>query len=275
MIGKRIRLSKIINPISNRTCIVPMDHGITMGPIKGLTDTVDTLASIVKGGVDAVIVHKGLFMQLIDYPELMRECNFIMHLSASTSMSGNSNHKRLISSVERAIKMGAIGVSIHINLGCEDEGQMIYDMGIISDACLEWGMPLLAMMYVRGDKLDPLNVKNIAHAAKIAEELGADIVKVDCPICPFDMKQIVEAVKIPVIIAGGVKMTMEALIVRVGDALEAGAGGVSIGRNIFQENDPGAAVDIINNIVHGNLSSKEALAKLTPVLLKNNEKAIV
>jgi len=242
-----------------------MDHGITMGPIKGLTDTIDTLAAAVKGGADAVIIHKGLFMQLIDYPELIRECNFIMHLSASTCLSENSNKKRIISSVEQAIKMGAQGVSVHINLGGEDEDKMIFDMGVVSDACLEWGMPLIAMMYVRGKNLDSMNVKNIAHAAKIAEELGADIVKLDCPICPFDMKQVIGSVNIPVIIAGGAKMPIDSLIVRVGEAIEAGADGVSIGRNIFQENNVESAVKIISNIVHGKLSYKEALTMINPV----------
>ena len=263
MIGKRMRLSKIINVSTNRTFIVPMDHGVTMGPIDGLTNTIHSAKMIIEGGADAIILHKGALMELSNYPELLKKCNFILHLSASTNMSKNSNQKHIVSSVEMALKMGAMGVSAHVNLGTDNDGDMISDLGRLSDACLDWGMPLIAMMYVRGENLDSMDMKNIAHAAKVAEELGADIVKVNAPHCPSDIEGIVHSVGIPVVVSGGPKTSDSEILAHVDAVLKAGASGVSIGRNIFQSARPRKLASIIYNMVHNNMSYKDAMLSMS------------
>ncbi len=262
MIGKKIRLSNIINPETNRTCIIPMDHAVTLGAIAGLDNNLDTIKSVARGGADAIVLHKGVFKLIADLPEASSKCSFLYHISASTCLSRDSNNKRLVSTVEQAVKAGAAGVSIHVNLGSETESDMLIDFGAVSDACMDWGMPLLVMIYVRGNNLDSFSVQNIAHAAKLAEELGADIIKVNSPASPKDISTVVNCVKTPVVIAGGAKTSIVELINHVNEVLEAGASGVSIGRNIFQTQHVEETTRILSDLIHNRLSYTDAVLKV-------------
>ena len=175
-LGKSVRMERIMDRGTGRAVIVPMDHGISMGPITGLSDLRSTTEKISQGGATAVVLHKGAVP--FGHRSYGRDIGLIVHLSASTSLSPYPNHKVLVCTVEEAIKTGADAVSIHINLGAEDEPAMLADAGLVSRKCQEWGMPLMIMSYPRGkdvkNAFDPELVKICARAAS---ELGADIVK--------------------------------------------------------------------------------------------------
>jgi fructose-bisphosphate aldolase/2-amino-3,7-dideoxy-D-threo-hept-6-ulosonate synthase len=163
--------------------------------------------------------------------------------------------------VERALKMGADGCSIHINIGADEEPEMLQDAYKVIESCREWGMPLLAMMYPRGKKIknehDP-EVVNIAVRA--GAELGADIVKTNYTGDIDTFREIVKGVHIPVIIAGGPKMdTNKELLEMVYDSVQAGGAGVAFGRNIFQSKDPTKLTAAIAKIVHDNHAVDEVL----------------
>jgi len=164
----------------------------------------------------------------------------IIHLSASTSLGPDPNHKVLVTEVEDAIRIGADAVSIHINVGAEDEAEMLRDLGRVARTCDLWGMPLVAMMYPRGPRVKSEHgVEYVKLAARIGAELGADIVKTNYTGSPDTFKEIVKGCNVPVVIAGGPKMDTEAdLLQMVYDAIGAGATGVAIGRNIFQAENP-------------------------------------
>ena len=115
MIGKKIRLERIINRDSGRTVIVPMDHGVTVGPIEGLEDMKATVSKIVEGGANAILMHKGIVR--VGHRGTGKDVGLIIHLSANTSLSPDPLAKELVCSVEEAIKLGADAVSVHINLG--------------------------------------------------------------------------------------------------------------------------------------------------------------
>jgi predicted phospho-2-dehydro-3-deoxyheptonate aldolase len=262
MIGKNIRLSQIINPETNRTCIIPMDHAVTLGPIDGLDNNLETIKAVSRGGADAIVLHKGVFKLISSCPEVTNKTSLLYHISASTSLSLDSNNKRLVSTVEQAVKIGAMGVSIHVNLGSITESDMLRDFGLVSDACINWGMPLLVMIYVRGNNLDSFSTQNIAHAAKVAEELGADIIKVNSPMCPRDISKVVQGVNTPVVVAGGAKTSIVELLTHLNEVLEAGASGVSMGRNIFQTQNVEATTRIISDLIHNRLSYTDAVYKV-------------
>jgi fructose-bisphosphate aldolase/2-amino-3,7-dideoxy-D-threo-hept-6-ulosonate synthase len=259
MIGKKIRLERIINRDTGCTVIVPMDHGVTVGPIHGLIDMGKAVDQVAEGGANAVIGHLGL--PLHGHRGYGKDVGLILHLSGSTSMNADPNQKVLISTVERSIKMGADAVSIHVNLGAETEAYMLKDLGEVSLACMEWGMPLLAMMYCRGKKIkNEYDVKVVKHAARVASELGCDIVKLNYTGSADTFREVVEGCSIPVVIAGGERMeTDQEVLQMVRGMKDAGGCGVSIGRNVFQAKDPTAMVAAISAIVHGNLSVKEAM----------------
>lgn len=237
MSGKNIRINQLFKH-SQRIFILPLDHGITIGPVEGLTN-LPALVKSVKDNVDAVVVHKGMVNQVAESVG-SGNCGLIVHLSASTSLSPDPNKKELVTSVDQAIKLGASAISVHINLGSSSEADMLKDLGRTAELCEFWGMPLLAMMYVRdGTKESEYNPVKIKQAARVAEELGADIVKVNYTGNIDSFSEVTDSVKIPVIIAGGPKMSSdEDLLNMISDSVKAGAKGVAIGRNVFQHKNP-------------------------------------
>jgi predicted phospho-2-dehydro-3-deoxyheptonate aldolase len=261
MYGKTLRLARLISG-KGKTCMVPIDHGTTIGPVDGLKDYISIAGRIISGGADAIILHKGLLREVVRRPELTKG-KYIMHLSASTILGLNPDYKVLVGSVEEAVKLGVDGVSVHINLGIDGEIEMLKDLGRVARDCFDWGMPLLAMMYCLKN---PSGDYDIAHAARLAEELGADMVKVNYPGSISQMENVLSGVRIPVIIAGGDKTDrIGDLLSMINDALMAGAAGVAIGRNIFQHNNPEFITRLIRKLVHGESDFQECLAELEEI----------
>ena len=262
MIGKKIRLERIIDRNSGKTVIVPMDHGVTVGPIAGLEDMRATVSKVVSGGANAILMHKG--MVLAGHRGAGRDVGLIIHLSGGTSISPDPNAKELVCSVEEAIKLGADAVSIHINLGAETDKEMLAQLGFVSEQCMEWQMPLVAMMYTRGPKIkNEYDVKNVKLAARVGAELGADIVKVPYTGSVKSFTEVVNGCPVPVVIAGGPKMESDRDIFEMVDgALKAGARGLSIGRNAFQHKNPEKIVGALCKMVHEGASVKDAIEML-------------
>lgn len=259
MIGKKIRLERIINRHTGRTVIAPMDHGVSNGPMKGIIDIDKTVESISQGGADAILMHKGIVEQ--GHRGYGKDIGLIVHLSASTSLAPNPNNKVIVTSVEKAIQLGADAVSVHVNLGSETESEMLQELGEISETCSYWGIPLLAMMYPRGQKVENENdVELVKHAARVGSELGVDIVKTNYTGDPDSFKEVVEGALVPVVIAGGPKVdTDEELLQMVKDSIEVGGAGVAFGRNLFQAENPGKITKAISEVVHNDLEVNEAL----------------
>ena len=236
---KQELLSKIVDQEKNRTVILPMDHGISDGPIPGLIDIAETIAKVKQGGVDAIIIHKGIYKK---YKEVIGDLSAIIHLSASTSM-GVVLRKVLVATPEEAKELGAQGVSIHVNLGNKYEPEMLKDLGMVSRECEKLGLPLLAMMYPRDEKngevISYTDTDRVKHAARVAFELGADIIKLPYTGSPESFKEVCDGVAIPIVIAGGAKGSEEEMLQSIRNCVSVGAAGVSVGRNAFQaENVP-------------------------------------
>lgn len=262
MIGKEIRLERIINRNTHRTVIVPMDHGVTVGPIPGLIDMRQAVSKMVSGGANAVLMHKGV--PRFCHRGEGKDVGLIIHLSGGTAMSPDPNAKELVCTVEEALKIGADAVSIHLNLGAETDRQMMRQLGMIGERCNEWQMPLIAMMYTRGPAIsNEFDVKNVKHAARVAAELGADIVKVSYTGSAESFAEVIQGCHLPIVIAGGEKTeTDEEILTMVYDSLKAGAAGVSIGRNVFQHEKPVRMVEALSKMVHENMPVKGALTML-------------
>ncbi len=208
MLGKRRRMSRIMK--NGRTIILPMDHGITK-PEKGV-ESVDRVVEEVQEYIDAVVVHKGVAKRSAVLADM--DAALIIHLSASTSLAPDPNDKRIVTSVEKAVALGADAVSIHINVGSKTEADQIEKAGIISEMCDDYGIPLLAMMYPRGSV--DITTETVRHAARIGYELGADILKV-----PYVQKfeEVAGVCDIPVVVAGGSKGSEYEFLRKVDDAV--------------------------------------------------------
>lgn len=250
MIGKKIRMERIFDRWSGHTVIVPMDHGVTLGPVAGLTDIRQTIDAVAEGGANAIVIHKGLVEP--GHRGRGKDVGLIVHLSVSTCIAPDPNCKVMTTTVEEAIRLGADAVSVHVNLGAEDEKSMLQDFGRIARIAGDWGIPLLAMVYTRGSKVkNEYDVNVIKHAARVGAELGADIVKVPYSGSSESFREVVQGCFVPVVIAGGEKMDTDEDVLRmVNGAMAAGAAGVSIGRNVFQHQNPTKMVQAIAGIVH-------------------------
>lgn len=252
--GKRKRLHRIMP--DGKTVIVPMDHGVTNGPIKGLVNMQTIVNKLLEGGADAMIIHKGI-ANAVD----TGKAGLIVHLSGSNQFSPDPNRKVRVCSVEEALRIGADAVSVHINVGSNNESEMLQKLGAVADECDEYGIPLLAMMYPRGAKIssehDP---EAVSLAARLGAELGADIIKTNYTGDIETFRKVTAGCPVPVIIAGGPKAKTDADVLRmVCDAMAAGGVGVSIGRNVFQNDDPAAMTRALSAIVHRGVGADEAL----------------
>jgi len=261
-IGKSIRMERIVDRKSGRSVVVPMDHGVTQGPIFGLTDMKGAVNAVAEGGANAVLVHKGIV--IAGHRGYGKDIGLIIHLSASTSLGPDPLNKVIVATVEEAIRLGADAVSMHVNVGAANEPEMLEALGLTTMVCDEWGMPLLAMMYPRGKKVksehDP---EVVMHAARVGAELGADLIKTNYTGDPDSFKEVIQSCPVPVIIAGGPKANTDAEVLEmVEGAISVGASGVSIGRNVFQHKNPTVMTRAISKVVHEGVSAKEAMEML-------------
>jgi predicted phospho-2-dehydro-3-deoxyheptonate aldolase len=252
-------MEKIFDRRTRKTVMVPMDHGITLGPVKGLVNVRDIMRCAIDGGANALIMHKGIVKDC--YINCPKTSGLIIHLSASTSLSVDPDHKVLITTPEEALKLGADAVSVHVNIGSEHEYQMLLDTGLVSKQCEELGLPLLAMMYPRGKNIhNQYDADLIAHVCRVGAEMGADVVKTNYTGDPDSFKRVVRGCPVPVLAAGGLRTSTDLeLLENIAGAMEAGAGGVAIGRNVFMHENPSAMVRKICSVVHDNLSPDEAI----------------
>lgn len=261
-IGKEIRMERITNRETGRTIIVPMDHGITMGPIDGLRDMTGAVNKVAEGGANAVLVHKGIVRS--GHRGYGQDIGLIIHLSASTVLGPDPNKKVSVTSVEEAVSLGADAVSVHVNVGAENESEQLREMGRISEDCAAWGMPLIAMMYPRGKKVeDQHDVEAVAHAARVGAELGADIIKTNFTGTSSSFREVTDGCPVPVVIAGGPKADTDMDILEmVSKSIRVGGAGVSIGRNVFQHENPTAMIRALSRIINEGASAKEAAEEL-------------
>ena len=245
--GKQKRMKNILS--DGKAILVAMDHGLSDGPSTGLINIENTIADVASGGASGVILHKGIIKSLKRVPET----GLILHASAGTSIQLDPNDKRLVASVKEAIKLGVDGFSLHINIGgAPHEPDMIQKLGLIAEECDNWEIPLIAMMYPRGKNITKNSefAKMVSLVSRVGAELGADIIKTNYTGDIDSFSKVVEGCPVPVVIAGGPKIdSNRQLLQMVSDCLEAGAIGVTLGRNIFSHTNPYLITKAIAGIV--------------------------
>jgi len=264
MLGKEIRLDRIWDRKTKKSVIIPMDHGISEGPMPGIIDLGDSINKVARGGANAVIGHMGMAMRA--HRDEGRDIGLMLHLSASTRVNPtDTNQKVLVNSVETALKMGADGVSVHVNVGSRHEASQLADLGMVSQKCLEWGVPLLGMMYPRGEGLtaDEKSEDMVSLAARIGGEMGCDIVKTYYTGDPDSFAKVTEGAMVPVMIAGGSKGSDRDTLEMVWGAMKGGGSGVSMGRNAFQHENPEKLVAAVVALVHEGATLDQAMSVLT------------
>ncbi|MEF8840021.1 MAG: 2-amino-3,7-dideoxy-D-threo-hept-6-ulosonate synthase [Haloarculaceae archaeon] len=252
--GTAARLERI--GTGGKYVIIPMDHGITMGAVKGLKDIDATIDAVTRGGADAVLTQKGIAARV--HPN-KNGAGYVVHVNASTTIGPDENDKRVTCTVEEAVRAGADAVSFHINVGSDHEPGQIEDLAALTDDASRLGIPVLAMAYARGPGVDGSDPEALGHAVRLAEELGADLVKTGYSGDADSFEHVVESTRLPVVIAGGSKGTNRETVEAVRGVMDAGGAGVSMGRSVFQHDDPEAIARAVSGVVHEDLSAEEAL----------------
>ncbi|MFT4945284.1 MAG: fructose-bisphosphate aldolase/2-amino-3,7-dideoxy-D-threo-hept-6-ulosonate synthase [Halovenus sp.] len=256
--GLDARLSRI--GTDGRHLTVPMDHGLTLGPVEGLVDIESTVDAVTRAGADAVLTQRGVASRV--HPN-KNGAGYIVHLNGSTDIGPDERDKRPTGSVTDAIRAGADAVSVHINVGSSYEPDQLSFLNEVTTGAAEYGLPVLAMTYARGpsvsDRSDPEGfAADLAHAVRLGEELGADLVKTSYSGDPETFERVVAATRLPVLIAGGSKGTDSETLSMVRGALDAGAAGVSMGRSVFQHETPGDITAAVAALVHDDVGVGEA-----------------
>ncbi len=253
--GLSARLDRIST--NDRYLIVPMDHGITMGAVDGLVDIESTIDGVTRGGADAVLTQRGIAKRV--HPN-KNGAGYIVHVNGSTTIGPDENDKRVTATAQDAVRAGADAVSFHINVGSDHEPNQIEDLAELTADAERLGLPVLAMAYARGPGVDETDPEALGHAVRLAEELGADVVKTGYSGDGDSFTRVTESTGLPVVIAGGSKGTDRDTVEMVRGAMDGGAAGVSMGRSIFQHEDPEGISRAVSAIVHDDTDVDEALA---------------
>jgi 2-amino-4,5-dihydroxy-6-oxo-7-(phosphonooxy)heptanoate synthase len=246
--GRSLRRARLLKGGNAPLFFVPLDHTVTDGPFADARRYDALLGALADNGADAIIVHKGRLGLLPEW--VYARLSIVVHISASTKYASDTSFKYQVGNAEDCLRRGADAVSVHVNLGSPTEDQQIRMMAEVADSCDRVGLPLLAMLYPRGPgiKNHPPS-QTLQHAASLAVDLGADIVKLPLSGSLQEMTDVVDSCSIPVLSAGGSQVSDNEFGIFVANVMKSGARGLAAGRNIFMAADPGKKVREVRQLL--------------------------
>lgn len=272
--GKTIRLGRILNPATRRAAVIAFDHGVHLGLLPGIMSPGQTLETLAEAGADAFLVGPGTARAFASVftgrgaPALILRVDWTNRWRSMDLLGSEEGRGRMIASVEDAARLGADAVLTYMFIGYEDpdaEARQVEDVAHMAAACEQLGIGCIIEPMARGKRADHdiYRAEFIAMGARMACELGADLLKTDYSGSADTFKQVTEAAFRPILIAGGPKTeTLREALEMVRGALDAGASGMFIGRNVFQAPDPARMMGIMRRIIHDDLPVDSALAEL-------------
>ena len=266
--GKERRLARLFPHPDHRTLILPIDDGLIAGPHGALADLSRFFRDILPCPPDGILLFPGI---LVRCHSLVPSLAAIVNLTASTQYTCHTQ-KILCTDVATAVASGADLVAVHVNVTSRYEPDMLQILGAAIRRADNLGVPVLAIMYPRGETNGRANDYSelrhsapdrytdlVVHAARIAMELGADVIKTQYTGSPETFQRVVQAVSpVPVVTAGGPLASERHVLTAARDAIAAGAHGVSFGRNVFQHPDPSRILRLLHAVVHGDPMSDSA-----------------
>lgn len=266
--GKILRMSRIIDPEKGKTFIVPLDDGLLDGPFGGLHNMDRLMQDIIRAKPNAILG----FRYIYNYVDLLKKVNIgiIENLTASSSL-GDYNDKRIIASVKDAVKRGADAVAVHVNIGSKHEPRMLENLGRIVSEAEELGIPVLALMYPRGENINEEDnerySKAVAHAVRIGAEFGVEIIKTQFTGNVESFKFVIESSKkVTIVIAGGPRVPDREILNNIHMAIRAGAIGAVVGRNTFNNENPYKFIQAAKYVIFDKLTPDEALRKVNKII---------
>ena len=252
--GMNNRISRMIKPSTGRSVMLACDHGYFMGPTHKLENPRRTIAPLALYA-DALSVTRGILRTSVD-PKW--DVPILLRVSGGASiLKEDLSDEEITTSMKEALRLNVSAVALSIFVGTDHEKQSLINLAKLVDEGEELGMPVMAITAV-GKELEKRDAKYLALACRLAAEIGVHIVKTYY--CE-EFSKVVNGAPVPLVVAGGPKLkTEEDVFNLVHNALEAGAVGVDMGRNIWQSEYPVAMIRAIRAIVHEKANVKEAVS---------------
>jgi len=248
--GMKNRLSRIFNPDSGRTVMLAIDHGYFQGPTTGLERIDLTILPLVPYA-DTLMLTRGILRSLIP-PSISK--SIVLRVSGGTSVLKELSNEDLAVDIEESIRLNVCAMAVQVFIGGEHERESIINMTRMVDLGTRYGIPTLAVTAVGKDMVR--DARYFRLATRICAELGAHYIKTYYVEDGFDT--VCAACPVPVVMAGGKKLPeMEALTMAY-KAVQEGAAGVDMGRNIFQSEAPVAMIQAVRAVVHRNETPAKA-----------------
>ena len=248
--GMKNRLSRIFNPQTGKTVMLAIDHGYFQGPTTGL-ERIDVNIAPLMPYADALMLTRGILRTTVS-PALTKP--IVMRCSGGPSILKELSNEELSVDIEDAIRMNVAAITLQVFIGGEYETRSIHNMTKLVDMGLRYGIPTMAVTAVGKDMVR--DAKYFRLACRICAELGAQFVKTY--FVPDDFDTITASCPVPIVMAGGKKLAELDALTMAYNAIQGGAAGVDMGRNIFQSEDPMGMMLAVNKVVHENLKPQDA-----------------
>ena len=250
--GMKNRLSQLIQK-DGKALFLPIDHGYFQGPTHCLEKPGETIKTIWQFA-DALMMTRGVLRNCID-PTIQKPV--ILRVSGGVTVVGEDlANESIVTSIQEIIRLNAMAVSMSVFVGTKYENKSLTNLAKLVDDCEEYGIPVMAVTSV-GRELEKREARYLALVARVSAEIGARVVKTYY--CKENFEKVVEGCPVPIVIAGGPKTETQLEVFEfVYDGMQKGAIGVNLGRNVWQTDNPLAAIRGIRAIVHDGYTPKEA-----------------
>lgn len=246
--GMQHRLSRIFRE-DGRTVMLAFDHGYFQGPTSGL-ERVDLSITPLAPYADALMATRGILRSVI--PASFNNA-LVVRASGGPTVLKDLSNERVAMTMQDASRIDAAAVAVQVFVGGEHETQSIKNLNDLIDAGLDYGIPVLGVTAVGRDLVR--DARYLGLATRVIAEFGAQMVKTYY--CD-DFEQVTAGCPVPVIMAGGKKLPLLDALTMARRAIDGGAAGVDMGRNIFQRTNPPAMIQAVSALVHEDLSAADA-----------------
>jgi len=249
--GMKNRLSRIFNPATGRTVMLAVDHGYFQGPTTGL-ERIDLNIVPLIPYCDALFCTRGILRTSVP-PTHTKP--MVLRASGGPSILKELSDEQIAMDMEDAARLNACGVGIQVFIGGEHETRSVHNMTRLVDQGIRLGMPVMAVTAVGRDMVR--DARYFRLACRICAELGAHIMKTYY--VPEDFETVTASCPVPIVMAGGKKIPELDALTMAYNAVQQGAAGVDMGRNIFQSDAPRAMIRAVSEVVHNNMPPGDAL----------------
>lgn len=250
--GMKNRLARVFNPESGRTVMLAVDHGYFQGPTTGL-ERIDLNIVPLLPYCDALFCTRGILRSVVP-AESQRP--MVLRASGGPSILKELSDEQIAMSMEDAVRLNAAGVGIQVFVGGEFETRSIHNMTRLVDAGFRCGVPVMGVTAVGKSMIR--DAKYFRLACRMIAELGAQYVKTYY--VPEDFDTVTSSCPVPIVMAGGKKLPELEALTMAHNAVQEGAAGVDMGRNIFQSDAPTAMIRAVREVIHNDMKPEDALA---------------